>query len=65
MDNSKQIAALLLERVGYAVRNLDERVAAVDKSLKALGYKTEKKESAALEPSAERAIMSEPGKRKK
>lgn len=38
---SGQIEALLSERQGYVVRGLDDRVAAVDASLAALGYEPE------------------------
>lgn len=38
---SGQVDALLRERQGYVVRGLEDRVAAVDASLAALGHKTE------------------------
>ena len=34
----KQIEALLVERAGYVARNLKDRIAAVDVSLRELGY---------------------------
>lgn len=40
--DERAIEALLWERKGYVVRGLDDRVAAVDASLAALGYEVEK-----------------------
>jgi Holliday junction resolvasome RuvABC DNA-binding subunit len=64
---SKEIEALLIERIGYVNRKLSARVKAVDDALSALGYKTKEtpKETATAEPTEERAVISAPIKRKK
>ena len=67
---SKLIAALLIEREGYARRALKDRVKQVDESLAELGYvqkyaeKYSVKESATIEPEAERAVTPRVTKRK-
>lgn len=59
-----QIEALLIERAGYVARKLPARVAAVDESLRALGYKTAPKvETATAEPETERAATAKRTKR--
>lgn len=62
MQHATLIAALLTERSGYVRRNLHARVAAVDEQLRSLGVV---RETAALEPSDERAVMPKPRKRKR
>jgi hypothetical protein len=67
---SKLIAALLIEREGYARRALKDRVKQVDESLAELGYvhkyaeKYSEKELASIEPEAERAVTPRATKRK-
>ena len=51
---SKEIEALLIERAGYVMRKLPNRVKAVDDALKALGHAV--KESATAMPDEERAV---------
>ena len=63
MTNKNLIAALLQEREGYVRRNLFERIEAVDASLRDLGYVA--KETATLDPGAERATPPKARKRKK
>lgn len=61
---NEQIEALLIEREGYVRRGLKDRVKQVDAVLDSLGYKTSKRESAAIEPESERAIVPRANKRK-
>lgn len=56
------ITALLAERHGYVLRNLPERVAAVDARLAALGHQIE---TATVQPQVETAARKKPTKRKK
>lgn len=63
MTNKNLIEALLVERDGYARRNLTERVEAIDATLRDLGYVA--KETAALDPGTERATPPKARKRKK
>lgn len=63
MSNKNLIEALLQERAGYVSRNLFERIEAIDATLSELGYVA--KETAALEPEAERAIKPKARKRKR
>lgn len=56
------ITALLAERHGYVMRNLPERVAAVDARLASLGHQVE---TASIEPQVETAARKKPAKRKK
>lgn len=59
-----QIQALLTERAGYVLRKLPARVAAVDESLRALGYKDAPKvETSSVEPETERAAATKRTKR--
>lgn len=53
--SKQQIEALLIERAGYAQRKLTARVAAVDAALAALGHKTDKVETAAVDHAPETA----------
>jgi hypothetical protein len=64
---NKHIETLLVERHGYEMRNLPERVKAVDAALRELGYehKYMTKETATAEPVEERAVISPAPKRKK
>lgn len=57
------IEALLAERHGYVLRNLPERVAAVDARLSSLGYHLT--ETATIEPQMETAARKKPIRRKK
>jgi hypothetical protein len=63
---SKQIEALLVERKGYEMRGLKDRVKICDEALRALGHsvKTPEVETAAVEPVAERATRKAASKRK-
>lgn len=61
--NKNLIEALLQEREGYVKRNLQERIEAVDERLEQLGYAV--KETATLDPGAERATPPKARKRKK
>ena len=63
---NKQIEALLVERAGYEMRGLKDRVKACDESLRALGHsvKTLEIETATIEPVAERATRKAVAKRK-
>jgi hypothetical protein len=60
-DQQKQIAALQEERRGYVVRNLQDRVKAVDEQLRALGVSS--RETATAVPTEERATVETPKKR--
>ena len=64
---SKQIEALLEERRGYVMRNLPDRIKAVDAALRELGYENKymTKETATAEPTEERAVIAPATKRKK
>lgn len=64
---SKQIEALLEERRGYVMRNLPDRIKAVDAALRELGYENKymTKETATAEPNEERAVIAPATKRKK
>lgn len=55
---SKLIEALLIERAGYEMRKLPNRVKAVDEALRELGYehKSMPKETATAFPDEERAV---------
>jgi hypothetical protein len=61
-----QIEALLIERAGYEMRGLKDRVKACDEVLRALGHssKTQEIETATIEPVAERATRKAAPKRK-
>ena len=61
-----QIEALLIERAGYEMRGLKDRVKACDEVLRALGHsaKTPEIETATVEPVAERATRKAAPKRK-
>lgn len=59
--SDKEIAALLVERHGYVLRKLPQRVKAVDEALAALGHKV--KESATAQPDEERATLPPVSKR--
>ena len=63
-----QIEALLIERAGYEMRGLKDRVKAVDAVLRELGfdhkYMADEVETAAVEPVAERATRKAAPKRK-
>jgi len=67
---SKQIASLLVERAGYVQRGLKDRVKQVDEALADRGYvhkyaeKYSERESASVEPEAERAVTPRVTKRK-
>lgn len=50
------IKALLVERAGYVHRNLPQRVKAIDSALEALGYKTESRETASVEPTENASV---------
>ncbi len=58
--SDNRIRALLEERRGYVLRNLPERIAAVDAELAALGYQAPR--AAAVEPE-EKAVMPKARKR--
>lgn len=61
---NKEIEALLIERAGYVLRKLPARVAAVDESLRALGYKDAPKvETASVDADTERAAATKRTKR--
>ena len=64
---NRNIEALLIERHGYVMRNLPERIKAVDDALRELGYENKymTQETATAEPSEERAVMPSANKRKK
>jgi hypothetical protein len=55
---NKEIEALLIERAGYEMRKLPNRVKAVDEALQALGHnnKNMTKETATALPDEERAV---------
>lgn len=57
------IEALLAERHGYVLRNLPERIAAVESRLASLGYHLT--ETATIEPQTETATRKKPTRRKK
>lgn len=61
------IESLLEERKGYVARNLPDRVASVDASLRELGFEHKYliNETATAEPVTERAIKPAVQKRKK
>jgi heme-binding NEAT domain protein len=64
-----QIEALLIERAGYEMRGLKDRVKAVDAVLRELGFEHKylsepKIETASIEPVAERATRKAAPKRK-
>lgn len=61
------IESLLEERKGYVARNLPDRVASVDASLRELGFEHKylSQETATAEPVTERAIKPAVQKRKK
>lgn len=65
--HSQTIQSLLEERKGYVARNLPDRVASVDASLRELGFEHKylTPETATAEPQAERAIKPVVQKRKK
>ena len=65
-DMDKHIEALLVERAGYEMRGLKDRVKACDEQLRALGHsvKTPEIETAIIEPLAERAVRKAASKRK-
>lgn len=62
--NTSLIEALLSERKGLEARGLKDRVKAVDEQLKLLGYKSDKVETASVEPTVEKAAMPKPRRRK-
>lgn len=62
MNRQSMIQALEIERIGYVMRNLPERVAAVDARLASLGHQIE---TASIEPEVETAARKKPAKRKK
>jgi hypothetical protein len=67
---SKYVESLLVERAGYVRRGKKDRVKQVDEALAELGYvdkyaeKYSEKESATIEPEAERAVTPRVTKRK-
>ena len=67
---SKYVESLLVERAGYVQRGKKDRVKQVDEALAELGYvdkyaeKYSEKESATIEPEAERAVTPRVTKRK-
>jgi heme-binding NEAT domain protein len=66
---NKHIEALLVERAGYEMRGLKDRVKAVDAVLRELGFEHKylsepKIETASIEPVAERATRKASPKRK-
>ena len=66
---NKHIEALLVERAGYEMRGLKDRVKAVDAVLRELGFEHKylsepKIETASIEPVAERATRKAASKRK-
>ena len=61
---SKHIESLLFERAGYVQRGLKDRVKQVDDALASLGHRVAVKESATIEPEAERAVTPRVTKRK-
>jgi hypothetical protein len=66
---NKEIKALLVERAGYEMRGLKDRVKAVDASLRELGFEHKylgesEIETATIEPVAERATRKAASKRK-
>lgn len=61
---SKHIESLLVERAGYVQRGLKDRVKQVDDALSSLGHRVAVKESATIEPEAERAVTPRVTKRK-
>lgn len=65
--NKSMIESLLEERKGYVARNLPDRVASVDASLRELGFEHKylTQETATAQPQAERAIKPAVQKRKK
>jgi uncharacterized protein (UPF0335 family) len=62
------IESLLVERAGYERRGLKDRVKAVDAALREVGfdhkYMSEEIETAAIEPTVERAVIKPAKKRK-
>lgn len=56
--------ALLRERIGYVVRGLTDRVAAVDAALTRLGHRTTPRETA-VAPPAENAMQPKPIKHRR
>ena len=64
--HSKQIDALLTERVGYERRGLTDRVRQIDSALRELGFEHKYlTETASVTPDAERAIKPKARKRTK
>jgi len=65
--HSQMIQSLLEERKGYVARNLPDRVASVDASLRELGFEHKylTQETATAQPQAERAMKPAVQKRKK
>ena len=65
--HSPMIQSLLDERKGYVARNLPDRVASVDASLRELGFEHKylTHETATAQPDSERAIKPAVQKRKK
>ena len=65
--HSSMIQSLLDERKGYVARNLPDRVASVDASLRELGFEHKylTNETATAQPDSERAIKPVVQKRKK
>lgn len=65
--NKTMIESLLEERKGYVARNLPDRVASVDASLRELGFEHKylTTETATAQPDSERAIKPAVQKRKK
>ena len=62
---AETIAALLEERRGYVVRNLPDRVKAVDEQLARLGYKAPAAPSTAQAPAPEKAVAPKPTRGRK
>ena len=64
--HSKQINALLTERVGYERRGLTDRVRQIDDALREVGFEHEYlTETATIKPDTERAIKPKARKRTK
>lgn len=61
---SNEIQALLTEREGYLRRGLKDRARQVEDVLASLGYVEKKKETATVEPDAERAVSTRASKRR-
>ena len=66
---NKQIEALLVERAGYEMRGLKDRVKACNESLRELGFEhkyldSPEIETATIEPVTERAVRKAVSKRK-